>query len=451
MSADVDVVVIGAGPYGLSIAAQLTHRRVEHRVVGHPMQFWMTQMPKGMLLKSEGFASNLYDSEESYTLARHCVHRGLAYADLGLPVPLQTFIEYGLAFQGQQVPHLEKKSVVTLESDVAGFSLSLDDGETFRARRVVVAIGVGHFSHVPHRLEHLPSKLLTHSSVHHDLSRFEGKDVTVLGGGASAIDLAALLREAGATVRLVTRKPQLDIHSRMQLPRPLADRLLKPMSGIGPSWRSFFFTHAPVIFHSMPQARRVRWVRTHVGPAGGWFMAERLLGRIPILTGCNLLEAHVVTDQVKLRFATSNGSVQTLRTDHVIAATGYRPDLGRLCFLGPKLSSAVACVDRAPVLSSHFQASVPGLYFVGPISANSFGPVTRFAVGAKFTARRLSQHMARTTPVARRMRPPVLTPGGDMVDAANHQLKTLRSAKRGTLDEPLSDSDMGRRQLQRIP
>jgi hypothetical protein len=175
MSADVDVVVIGAGPYGLSIAAQLTHRRVEHRVVGHPMQFWMTQMPKGMLLKSEGFASNLYDSEESYTLARHCAHRGLAYADLGLPVPLQTFIEYGLAFQGQQVPHLEKKSVVTLESDVAGFSLSLDDGETFRARRVVVAIGVGHFSHVPHRLEHLPSELLTHSSVHHDLSRFEGK------------------------------------------------------------------------------------------------------------------------------------------------------------------------------------------------------------------------------------------------------------------------------------
>jgi hypothetical protein len=46
------------------------------------------------------------------------------------------------------------------------------------------------------------------------------------------------------------------------------------------------------------------------------------------------------------------------------------------------------------VLSSTFESSVPGLYFVGIAAANSFGPVMRFAFGAGFAAKRLTQAMA---------------------------------------------------------
>src|ERR1700737_3337868 len=53
-----ETAIIGAGPYGLSLAAHLRHRGLSYEMFGQPMQSWSAFMPKGMLLKSEGFASN---------------------------------------------------------------------------------------------------------------------------------------------------------------------------------------------------------------------------------------------------------------------------------------------------------------------------------------------------------------------------------------------------------
>jgi cation diffusion facilitator CzcD-associated flavoprotein CzcO len=86
-----DVAIIGAGPYGLSLAAHLRARGVDFRIFGKPMQTWLEHMPKGMRLKSEGFASSLYDPDSKFTLAAYCKERGLAYADTGMPIPLETF------------------------------------------------------------------------------------------------------------------------------------------------------------------------------------------------------------------------------------------------------------------------------------------------------------------------------------------------------------------------
>src|SRR6516164_9913425 len=58
--------------------------------------------------------------------------------------------------------------------------------------------------------------------------------------------------------------------------------------------------------------------------------------------------------------------------------------------------------NNVPELSSHFESSVPGLFFVGPAAVNSFGPVLRFACGAGFTASRLSNYLARTSRLTKR-------------------------------------------------
>lgn len=395
MSDHTDVAIIGAGPYGLSIAAHLSQRRIAFRIFGRPMESWLG-MPRGMLLKSEGFASSLYDPQGSLPLGKYCRERGLGYADLGLPVPNSTFCEYGLAFQRRQVPSLDQRLVSRVRSSEGGFHLTLEDGTTLQARRVVVATGITNFAWLPPMLSGLPADKVTHSAQHADPERFRGIDVTVVGGGSSAIDLGALMHEAGAKVRLVTRRAELPLHTRMRLPRPLSDRIREPLSAIGPSWRSCFFTRAAPIFHRLPAARRLKWVKTQFGPSAGWFMAERIRP-VPVLFGQSPLGATIADGKVRLELSDRQGERRTLDTEHLIVATGYRPNVARLDFLDPALQAAIATLESAPIVSLQFESSVPGLYFVGPPVANSFGPLMRFAVGARFAAPRLARHLAATS------------------------------------------------------
>ncbi|MBC7731650.1 MAG: hypothetical protein H7306_07090 [Bacteriovorax sp.] len=49
-------------------------------------------------------------------------------------------------------------------------------------------------------------------------------------------------------------------------------------------------------------------------------------------------------------------------------------------------------MNDTPIQSRDFEVSVPGLYLVGPASANSLGPVARFAGGAGLTTKRRAGH-----------------------------------------------------------
>ena len=392
-----DVAIVGAGPYGLSIAAHLQKRGIRYRIIGRPMQFWISQMPDGMQLKSEGFASNLYDPDGAFTLRDFCSQRAIPYADIGTPVEKQAFCDYALEFQKRFVPKIETKMVAAVTRSSSGFQLQLEDGEAFSARRVILAIGIGHFRHIPPLLADLPRHYSSHSSNYGEIEHLRGRKVTVIGGGSSAIDLATLLFESGVEVQLVARRATLDIHNKLPWPRPLWRRIRCPMSGIGPSWRSLFFTEAPSLVHQFPEVLRLRIVKNYLGPAGGWFMRDRFIGKVPLLLDRQLERAEVSNGQVRLRFAASDGSSNEVTTDHVIAATGYKMDLANLEFLGDDIRRDVKVVERTPVLSSNFESSLPGFYFVGPLAANSFGPVMRFAVGAKFTARQISKHLVATS------------------------------------------------------
>ena len=115
MNSVLEVAIVGAGPYGLSIAAHLQSRGVHFGIFGPAMEVWRQHMPQGMLLKSDGFASNLSDPNASFTLKQFCQSRGLPYDNTRLPVPIETFIDYGLAFQEKMVPHLDSRRVTKIE------------------------------------------------------------------------------------------------------------------------------------------------------------------------------------------------------------------------------------------------------------------------------------------------------------------------------------------------
>lgn len=388
-----DVAIVGAGPYGLSIAAHLRASGVEHRIFGFPMNFWAEHMPKGMLLKSEGFASNLYDPKGSFTLCRFCKESGIEYADVGIPVRLETFSAYGQAFQRRFAPDLQRKALRSLSRSPQGFLLQFDDGELLAAGKVVMATGLSHFQHIPQGLSHLPSDVVSHSSRHSDLERFKGREVIVIGGGSSASDLAVLLHESGAQVTLVARGPSIQFHGKMNLPRSLWERFRYPMSTLGPGWRSLLYAEAPLLFRCLPEARRLRIVASHLGPAGGWFMKDRFM-QVPHLLGYRVKQADLSSNgRVRLQLAANDGGERELRPEHIIAATGYRADLDRLPFLSSDVRSQLKSVNNTPVLSATFESSLRGLFFVGAIAANNLGPVMRFAVGANFTARQISSHL----------------------------------------------------------
>jgi thioredoxin reductase len=393
-----EITIVGAGPYGLSLAAHFRNRGIKFRIFGRPMDSWLRHMPNGMYLKSDGFASNISDPAGEFTLEHFCEGKEIEYDHLGIPVALDTFRSYGLAFAEKMVPELEDKLVVGVDQDTEGYVLRLDDGEKVQTRRLILAVGITNFAYVPESLSHLPAEYLSHSFRHCDLAAFHNRSVAVIGGGASASDFAALLHEGGVQVQLISRRSSLRFHDKPMVgrPRPMWNRIRHPKSGLGPSLRSRLYCDFPVLFRYLPEKIRLSIVRRHLGPSGGWYAKDKVIGKIPLLLGYTLDHAEIQNGRVNLHIRSEDGSTREVVVDHVIAATGYKVDIDRLEFLSSELRSRVKTVENTPVLSSTFESSVPGLYFVGLAAANSFGPLLRFAFGADFCARRMARAMEKS-------------------------------------------------------
>src|SRR5215210_5256957 len=184
------VVVIGAGPYGLSAAAHLIRAGVNVRVFGEPMESWTRHMPNGMLLRSRWEASHIGDPDHKLGLGSFEAASGLGRTE---PVPLARFVDYGRWFQEHAVAGLERRRVARVSPDTHGFRVELEDGDALRAERVVVAAGIVPFAWRPPQFAGLPPALVSHTADHADLGVFERLRVAVVGGGQSALESAALL------------------------------------------------------------------------------------------------------------------------------------------------------------------------------------------------------------------------------------------------------------------
>ncbi len=391
------VVIIGAGPYGLSLAAHLRAKGVPFRIFGRPMQTWATQMPTDMRLKSDGFASNLSTGAKPYTLAQFCEETGRPYHDTMLPVPVGDFIAYGEEFARRFVPNLEPENIRSLQSVDGYYRVSTVNGEEFLARRVVVATGLSHFHHLPQEFRHLPANRVTHPSQHTSFEEFAGRDVTVLGRGASSLNAAVLLQEAGAKVTVISRARKIHIHELADpTTRPLPQKVMHPSTPLGTSLRSWMTCKAPDLFHLLPLSLRRALVYKHLGPAGGAALKGRTEG-LHVMMSARIHAVETADgsgERLRLTLTDSRSKVRQHLTSHLIAGTGYRTDLKRLKFLSMNMLEQIRTDDRGvPRLSRRFESSVKGLHFIGAIAAPEFGPLVRFVAGAEFAAERVSTHL----------------------------------------------------------
>lgn len=388
MSLPYDAVVVGAGPYGLSTAAHLRGRRLKVAVFGKPLGLWCDHMPKGMLLRSHWWATNLSDPRREYGLARFC-HESKHHKDY--PVPLQVFVEYGRWFQQRAVPDVDETFVSSITRQDGEFHVVLADGREVRSHAVVMATGPRPYANRLPMYDGLPAGLVSHSCDHRDFLRFKGRDVVVIGGGQSAIEYAALLNEAGASVQVIARRRILWLDPDRANVRTTLERIKAPNATIAPGWRNWVLDHMPYLFYQFPQTWKDSYNSNYESGATDW-LRERVIGKVTLREGRTVTRCDAVDGKVHLTL--SDGVL--LKVDHVLLATGYKVDLGTLTMLDPALRATIRTDRAIPVLSGRFESSVPGLYFVGITSLRAFGPLYRFVAGCGAAARRVAGAIART-------------------------------------------------------
>lgn len=393
-----EVAIVGAGPYGLALSAHLQAAGVDHIVLGDPLVTWRRHMPAGMLLKSEPYGSDIAAPVPGHRVGDFCATKGLPYADRLRPVPLDAFVAYGDWYADRLVPPVRRTLVRNLAATTGGFRLVTDSDDGLLARQVVVATGLLPFVHVPAVLAALPPDRRSHAWDHHDLTRFAGQRVAVVGAGQSALETAALAREAGVDVELLARRPRLHFSEPYPPRHGLRSALAQPMSPTCEGWPCWCYHHLPDVFRAMPAGWRLDKALGFLGPSGAWWLRERVEGRVPVRAGVTVVAAGTAGDRVRLGLGGDDGG--TVAYDHVIAATGYRLDLARLGFLDPGLRARLRRVGGAPLLDRRLESSVPGLHFVGAMAAPSLGPSMRFLAGTGFTARRLTAALRRQTSMA---------------------------------------------------
>jgi len=381
-----DAIVVGAGPYGLSTAAHLLDRGLKVAIFGKPLGLWRQHMPQGMLLRSHWWATNLSDSGNRYGFGRFFREGRVPRC---YPVPIELFIDYGLWFQRHAVPEVDETFVTSVELDNGAFLVTLEDGRRLKSRTVVMAIGCYYYASRPEPFNRLSSGFVSHSCDHRDFADFNRKTVIVIGGGQSAIESAALLHEAGAIVHVVTRRPIRWLAPDRADERSLIERIVAPNASIAPGWENWILEHLPYLFYKFAQERKDKYNSQYSSGGADW-LRDRIIGKVTLHEGQTVLNMEVRGGQVDTTL--SDGT--KIRADHLLMATGYDVNIAKLPMLHPSLLANIGTDRGSPVLDHWFESSVPGLYFVGLTSLRAFGPLFRFVVGCRASARRVAKSIA---------------------------------------------------------
>jgi hypothetical protein len=352
------------------------------------MSFWENNMPAGMCLRSNWGASHIADPRQELTLDAYSRKEG---NHIGKPIPLERFVAYGHWFQRKAVPWVEKRQVVSVEAVDSGFGIRLDDGERFITRSVIVAAGISSFVARPAEFSNITAELASHTSEHKDLRKFKGRRVVIIGGGQSALESAALLKELGADVEVIARQSRLNwvgLHARLHRLGMLSS-LVYSRRDVGPAGISRLVA-APHVFRLFPREFQNRTAYRAIRPAGAGWLKPRL-NDVPISLGHRVVSAKEAGSQIRLGLDDHTERV----VDHVMMATGFRVDTSRYKFLAPALLNQLKTANGYPVLRRGLESSIPGLHFLGKPAAWSFGPLLGFVSGAEFASTEVVRHITR--------------------------------------------------------
>jgi cation diffusion facilitator CzcD-associated flavoprotein CzcO len=363
-------LVIGAGPYGLATAACAKSAGIGQLVVGKPMAFWRENMPAGMFLRS-GPDWHL-DAAGVNTFMAYLDERGIDPSDVD-PIPVALFLDYVDWFEERADVDVMPELVRDLSKPDGRFVATLESGRRVSADAVVAAPGISHFTVIPEWVERsLSPGRWTHTCHLVRFDQLRGKRVLIVGGRQSAFEWAALLADGDAAeIHVVYRHytPEFAA-SDWHFVDPLMD-----LTATVPGW-----------FRNLPSEEREAIAER--------FWAEGRLKLEPWLTprlekpsvhrwpNTSVTACEEAPDgEIEARLSTG----ERLAVDHVVLATGYKPDMREVPYLSGVIDR-MELTDGFPVLDDHFQSSVPGLFVTGFPATRDFGPFFGFVRGCPMAA-----------------------------------------------------------------
>ncbi|NHN29807.1 NAD(P)-binding domain-containing protein [Paenibacillus agricola] len=362
-----DLIIIGAGPYGISLAAHASAQHLSYKLLGYPMHFWKNQMPQEMFIRTHPISIGLSDPQSEFTLERFSKETGV---EIMTPLPRPVFIDYAFWFAAKTNVDFTEELATRLQplysntdgdEEYEGYSVTTEAGQVYTAHNVIIATGLQHYAYTPKVFTGISPNLVSHTFGYNSFNSFTNKKVAVVGSGQSAWEAAALLHLADSDCELIYRRETPNY------------------SKIGATGTELIEL-AHTYFDWPLEKKQERWSR----PAGSiaYFLRPFVEGKIRESANVSVEYAETTNDG-KLYLKLTNGEHRIV--DHVIAATGFRIELDRVPFLDPLLLERIRREEHGynqfPLLDAHFQCSLPGLYFAGPLSSHTHGPAFRFIAG----------------------------------------------------------------------
>ena len=385
MSEELDVAVVGMGPYGLAVAAALGTRNVA--VFGTPLRTWRELMPSQMQLRAAWDDMSLTPRGSRGDLDDWLRSSGRPRVE---PMRVDDFIAYCDWFRDRFVPREVHADVVGIDDAPDGLEVATADGRRFVTSQVVLAVGATPFARVPEPFGGLVGSGVELAATFDGYERLEGKRVVVVGAGQTAVEAAARALDGGAQVELLARSQLVWFADREpHVPRsPLRQRLYEfayPAVGYGPPLLNRLVLY-PDLFARLPAPLRRRLTARLLQPGGSPWLRERVEGRAQVSERVRTVTAERVDGQLVL--ALDDGSTRVV--DLVLAAAGYRFELDRLAYLSGRIRERIAIDDSWPRLDSEFRTTHPRIAFVGYAAEGRFGASARFVLGARFAAPRVA-------------------------------------------------------------
>ncbi len=373
------LLIIGAGPYGLATAAYAKHLGIDFAILGKPMEFWRNRMPKGMHLRS---GSNWHmDALEIHTFERFLDTKGLKPAQVD-PISVNLYVEYVDWFIKEVGIKTIPSYVRRLERRHGEFEAFFDSGEAVIAKNVLAAPGLNFFRNVPADLvAKLPAGRFTHSCETVNFEALRDLRCLIVGGRQSAFEWAALMTEAGVKeVHLVYRHDTpLFTASDWTWVDPLMDLTVRVRG---------WYRHLPPKEREAIEKRFWAEGRLKLEP----WLAPRVSKPNVKLWPHRSVEGSKVLPDGGLSVRLTDG--ETVEVDHIILATGYHVNMRQVPYLSKAtILSHLKVHGGYPILNEDFQTSVPGLFLTGLVASQDFGPFYGFVRGCPSAAKIIGERL----------------------------------------------------------